>query len=216
MRVRNIDASSRTRVRKSTRFSAVKYSVSFLRSHCHSASVTFMTSEFARTRSMERLRASSSSPRTDLYWRTSLSLATRRTFCDGEPPPRPWATFALRFCAVSPVAWTWPKSSPRSASTMTGALTGGGSSPSHRKNSFRFPLNATSISTVTLLLKLSHLQILLTPPANELVRLQLPQLVELTDERIVDRLGRRFVIEASATERFGNDLVDDSEVLELR
>ena len=78
MRVRNIDASSRTSVRKSTRFSAVKYSVSFFRSHCHSASDSFMTSSFAFTRSIAVRRASSSCARSSFG---ALDVVRRR-----QPP----------------------------------------------------------------------------------------------------------------------------------
>ena len=49
--------------------------------------------------------------------------------------------------AASPVECTRPRSSPRSASTMTGVLSAGGWGCSQRKNSLRLPLKATSINS---------------------------------------------------------------------
>ena len=56
MRVRKALASSRTRARKSTRCSAVKKTVSLCRSHCHSASLTFISSLCSRTSATMRWR----------------------------------------------------------------------------------------------------------------------------------------------------------------
>ena len=149
IRVRNMAARSRTRPRKSTRRSAVKNSVSLRRSHCHSASVSFITRWFAFTRSIDLRRASSFSMVSSRSSCSSAFVARRKAARGGGAVPQPWAQPLQRTSANSPVECTRPKSSPRSASTITPALSGGAVSPVQLKNSFRLPRNATSIRCAT-------------------------------------------------------------------
>src|SRR4051812_9103451 len=78
-------------------------------------------------------------------------------------------------------------------------------------------LSASAVQALaeSLLLEPPHLEILLPAPPNQLVRLQLPEFVELLDQRIVNRSRRRAMIEMGAAEGFRNDLVDDPQIDQL-
>src|SRR6476661_4012453 len=165
-----------------------------------------MTRALAFTRSVALRRASSSLARTSSWRIASSGDAMRRAARAGGAPARPCGTRAERRSASSPVETTRPKSSPRSASTMTAAPVAGASSDSQRKNSLRLPLNPTSISDGTSFGKLPHPQVLLAAPAHELVRLEPAELVELAEEGFLERLCRRVVIGVRAAGRFRNDL----------
>src|SRR5258705_91877 len=171
-----------------------------------------MTSALAFTRSIALRRASSSPARISPCRRTSSGVASRFTRRVGGAPNRPCGTFAERCSASAPTAWTRPRSSPRSASTITAAARAGTSSASQKKNSLRLPLNATSTRTATLLDVLPHPQELFAAAAGELVRLEPAEVVELAQEHFLERGGGDLVIGVRSPRRLGDDLVDHAQL----
>src|SRR5258705_1792518 len=162
-----------------------------------------MTSALAFTRSIALRRASSSPARISPCRRTSSGVASRFTRRVGGAPNRPCGTFAERCSASAPTAWTRPRSSPRSASTITAAARGGASSASHAKNSLRLPLNATSTRTATLLDVLPHPQDLLAAAAGEPVPPETAQVVELAQQHLLEGGGGDLAIRVRAAGRPG-------------
>jgi len=152
MRVRSRVPRSRTRLRKSTRESAVKNTVRRARSHCHSVSTIFIARPCSRVRSRTRWRTVSSWRRLSMAVAASSAVARRtmaRETGGGAPAAHPAQDTAHLASASVPSALTRPRSSPRSASTITGSLTPKSSgAPVQRKYSLRFPLNRTSIGAV--------------------------------------------------------------------
>src|SRR5438309_11416346 len=93
--------------------------------------------------------------------------------------------------ATGPRADTRPKSCPRSTSTITGSCSASGSSDGQVKNSFRFPLNRTSMTSVnsSFLGQRTHRKILLLTTFQDLLDLRLPQLPHVAAQRFAQHLG---------------------------
>src|SRR5215831_380476 len=107
---------------------------------------------------------------------------------------------------------------------MTADLSGGASSDSQRKKSFRLPLKATSIRwdmgwTGGLVHRsfeiLAYSQELLTSPTDKLVRLVAPQVLELPHEGVVHIRRCGLVVGVRAARGLRNNLVDDAQFLEV-
>src|SRR6266550_1006778 len=184
--------------------------VSLRRSHCHSASETFMGRAWSRTRSRTLRRTSSSVRRSSRSTRRSPSVARRTTrdstVAAASPREHPWQRLQ-RFTAPSPNAVTRPQSCPRSTSTMTGSsrCSEVGSSVGQLKYPLRFPLNRTSTTKVNSFLgQRTHGKVLLLAPFEELVDLELLELAHVALERRADRLGGRLGIGVRASRRLGN------------
>src|SRR5712691_3201115 len=164
--------------------------VSLRRSHCHSASETFIGRPCSRTRSRTLRRTSSSARRSCSAACTSSRVARRRmrrvAFWSAaswrEQPAQPRPHF---FRATSPSADTRPKSWPRSASTITGSCGANGSADCHVKYSSRFPLNRTSTtgSVNSLLGESAYRKVLLFAPLEELGGPELHHLAEVALQR---------------------------------
>src|SRR6267143_6331066 len=164
--------------------------VSLRRSHCHSASETFMGRSWSRTRSRTLRRTSSSVRRSSVSTRRSPTVA-RRTTCDSTlaaASPREQPLQRPHFLsAPSPSADTRPQSCPRSTSTITGSSRRSevGSSDGQLKYPLRFPLNRTSTTKVNSFLgQRAHGKILLLAAFEELVDLQLAQLAQVAPQRL--------------------------------
>src|SRR5439155_25274082 len=199
---------------------------SFLRSHCHSASVTFIGRVWTRTRSITRRRTSSSSRCSCSAIAASSGVARRSTRrviaapdcsspggdADGwvgparlhplHPPPH-------FFAATGPTADTRPRSCPRSTSTITGSCRASGSADGQAKYSFRFPLNRTSMTSVnSLLAQRTHRKVLLFPAFEEFLDPHLAEMPHVATECFAERGGRRFGVGMGPARRLGDDLVD--------
>src|SRR6267143_6037111 len=114
-----------------------------------------------------------------------------------EQPAQPRPHF-LR--ATSPSADTWPKSWPRSASTITGSCGANGSADCHVKYSSRFPLNRTSTtgSVNSLLGESAYRKVLLFAPLEELDGPEPQQLAEMSPQRRGQTLRGRLGIGVGA------------------
>src|SRR3989449_9178248 len=78
--------------------------------------------------------------------------------------------------AIGPTADTRPRSCPRSTSTITESWRASGSADGQEKNSFRFPLNRRSMTSVnSLLAQRTHRKGLLLPQVKELLDPDLAQ-----------------------------------------
>src|SRR5437660_2810388 len=191
--------------------------VSLRRSHCHSASVTFIGRVWDRTRSRAWRRTSSSPRRSSSEVATSLPVARRTmrrvAFCPAassrEQPTQPRPHF---FKAVPPNADTRPKSSPRSTSTITGSWRWSGSEDDQVKYSSRFPLNRTSTTGVKSLLgERTHGKVLRLAPPEELLDAEPLQVVEMALQGLAADARRCFRVRVGAPGGLGDDLVDHAE-----
>src|SRR5689334_1119272 len=205
--------------------------VSFLRSHCHSASETFIGRACSWTRSIAWRRTSPSSRARPAATAASSAVArrsTRRAGADGgaaaarlqpvqpppSPPPPPAEPHFL--AATPPSADTRPRSCPRSTSTITGSCSARGSVAGQVKNSFRFPLNRTSMTSVnSLLAQRTHRKVLLFPAFEELFDLGLAEQPHVAAQGVAQRFGRRLRIGVGAARRLGDDLVDHAELAQV-
>src|SRR6266850_6102688 len=192
--------------------------VSLRRSHCHSASETFMGRPWSPTRSRTLRRTSSSARRSSLSTRRSLSVA-RRTTRDSTLVAALSSEQSLqrlhRLIAPSPSADTRPQSCPRSTSTITGSSrrSEAGSSVGQLKYPLRFPLNRTSTTKVNSFLgQRTHGKVLLLAAFEELVDLELAELPQVALERLAQRLGGRLGVGVRAAGRLGDDLIDHTQV----
>src|SRR6266581_3623847 len=170
--------------------------VSLRRSHCHSASDTFIGRPWSRTRSRTLRRTSSSVRRSSRSTRTSPSVARRTTrdstVAAASPKAQPLQRLH-RLSAPSPSADTRPQSCPRSTSTITGSsrCSEVDSSAGQLKYPLRFPLNRTSTTKVNSFLgQRTHGKVLLLAPFEELVDLELLELAHVALERRADRPAR--------------------------
>src|SRR5712692_7819759 len=187
--------------------------VSLRRSHCHSASETFIGRLCDRTRCRAVRRASSSSSRSRSDTSTSARVARRTTWRSTvftasatAQPPQPRAHF---LSAVSPIAETRPRSWPRSTSTMTASCGASVSSADQLKYSSRLPLNRTSTTAVTSLLgERAHGEILLLAPLQQFVDLDAPQLAQMAAQRFTQGLGGDVRVGVRPARRLGDDFVD--------
>src|SRR5882672_5714520 len=99
------------------------------------------------------------------------------------------------FAATGPTADTRPRSCPRSTSTITESCRASGSADGQEKNSFRFPLNRTSMTSVnSLLAQRTHRKVLLLAAFEELLDPDLAQLPHVASQRVAQRRRRRFRI----------------------
>src|SRR2546425_2574618 len=192
--------------------------VSLRRSHCHSASETFIGRPCSRTRSRTLRRTSSSARRSCSAACTSSRVARRRmrrvAFWSAaswrEQPAQPRPHF---FRATSPSADTRPKSWPRSASTITGSCGANGSADCQVKYSSRFPLNRTSMTGCvnSLLGESAYRKVLLFPPLEELRGSEPHELAQVTLQRRGEARRRRFRVGVRPAGRLRDDLVDDAQ-----
>src|SRR5437773_4211467 len=223
MRVWNRLARSRTSARKSTRCSAVKYTVSFFLSHCHSASDTFIGRVCCFTRSITLRRTSASSWCSRSASAASSGLARRTMRRSGvggaaaasarlhpvHPPPH------LRR-ATGPRADTRPRSWPRSTSTITGSCSASGSSDGQMKYSFRFPLNRTSTTGVNSLLAQGiHRKVLLLSTFEQLLHLGLAEQAHMAAEGVAQGSRGGVGVGVGAPGRLRNDLVDHGQLQQV-
>src|SRR5467141_138250 len=195
--------------------------VSLRRSHCHSASETFMGRAWSRTRSRTLRRTSSSVRRSSASVRRSPAVA-RRTTRDATLAAASPSEQALQrphfLTALSPSADTRPQSCPRSTSTITGSsrCSEVGSSAGQLKYPLRFPLNRTSTTKVNSFLgQRTHGKVLLLAPFEELIDLELLELTQLALQRLPERRGGPVGIGVRPSPRLGNDLVDHAQVEEV-
>src|SRR6185503_10486560 len=195
--------------------------VSLRRSHCHSASDTFIGRPWSRTRSRTLRRTSSSVRRSSLSTRRSPSVA-RRTTRDSTLATALSGEQLLqrlhRLTAPSPNADTRPQSCPRSTSTMTGSSRRSevGSSVGQLKYPLRFPLNRTSTTKVNSFLgQRTHGKVLLLALFEELVDLELLELAQMAFQRVAEPQGSGLRIGVSASRRLGNDLIDHPQIEEV-
>src|SRR6266852_3326759 len=120
------------------------------------------------------------------------------------------------FAATGPTADTRPRSCPRSTSTITESCRASGSADGQEKNSFRFPLNRTSMTSVnSLLAQRTHRKVLLLPPFEELLDPHLAQLPHVASQRVAQRRGGGLRIGVRSTRRLGDDLVDDPKLQQV-
>src|SRR5690348_3818379 len=205
--------------------------VSFLRSHCHSASETFIGRACSWTRSIAWRRTSPSSRARPAATAASSAVArrsTRRAGADGgaaaarlqpvqpppSPPPPPAEPHFL--AATPPSADTRPRSCPRSTSTITGSCSARGSVAGQVKNSFRFPLNRTSMTSVnSLLAQRTHRKVLLLAAFKELLDPDFAQLPHVASQRFAQRRGGRLGVGVRPARRLADDLVDDPELQQV-
>src|SRR5207244_4248880 len=173
--------------------------VSFFRSHCHSASETFIGSTCCCTRSMTLRRTASSSSwsRSAVWVSSGVARRTMRRsgVAVGAAPARlhPWHAVSHFLVATAPSADTRPKSWPRSTSTITASCSASGSSDGQMKYSLRFPLNRTStIGVNSLLAQSTHRKVLLLPTFEQLLHLGL---AERSEERRVGKECRLLMLE---------------------
>src|SRR2546426_693797 len=116
------------------------------------------------------------------------------------------------FAATGPTADTRPRSCPRSTSTITESCRASGSADGQEKNSFRFPLNRTSMTSVnSLLAQRTHRKVLLLPAFEELLDPDLAQVSHMASQCFAQRRGRRLGVGVRPARRLGDDLVDHPE-----
>src|ERR1700704_585994 len=120
------------------------------------------------------------------------------------------------FAATGPTADTRPRSCPRSTSTITESWRTSGSVDGQEKNSFRFPLNRTSMTSVnSFLAQRTHRKVLLLPSFEQLLDLDLVEVPHVASEGLAQRRRRRFRVGVRPARRLGNDLVDDPELSQV-
>src|SRR5207244_11479402 len=96
------------------------------------------------------------------------------------------------FAATGPTADTRPRSCPRSTATITESCRANGSADCQETNSFRFPLNRTSMTSVnSLLAQRTHRKVLLLPAFEELLDPDLAHLSHVASQRVAQGRGRR-------------------------
>src|SRR5439155_268959 len=200
--------------------------VSFFRSHCHSASETFIGSACCCTRSMTLRRTGSSSSCSRSAVRVSSGVARRTMRCSGAveagadvaPAARlhPWHAVPHFLVATAPTADTRPRSWPRSTSTITASCSASGSSDGQVKYSLRFPLNRTStIGVNSLLAQSTHRKVLLLPTFEQLLHLGLAEQAHMAAQRVPQGLRGRVGVGVGAPRRLRNDLVDHAKLQQV-
>src|SRR5438034_9343067 len=169
--------------------------VSFFRSHCHSASETFIGSACCCTRSITLRRTVASSSWSRSAARVSSGVARRTMRRSGAagsavgaaaaPAARlhPWHAAPHFLVATAPTADTRPRSWPRSTSTITASCRASVSSDGQVKYSLRFPLNRTStIGVNSLLAQSTHRKVLLLSTFEQLLHLGLAEHTHMAAE----------------------------------
>src|SRR3989440_594759 len=196
--------------------------VSFFRSHCHSASETFIGSTCCCTRSMTLRRTASSSSwsRSAVWVSSGVARRTMRRsgVAVGAAPARlhPWHAVSHFLVATAPSADTRPKSWPRSTSTITASCSASGSSDGQVKYSLRFPLNRTStIGVNSLLAQSTHRKVLLLPTFEQLLHLGLAEQAHVAAERVPQGLRGRVGVGVGTPGRLRNDLVDHAQLQQV-
>src|SRR5213080_3466401 len=203
--------------------------VSFFRSHCHSASETFIGSTCCCTRSMTLRRTASSSSwsRSAVWVSSGVARRTMRrsgaaggagTGAGAAPAARlhPWHAAPHFLVATAPTADTRPRSWPRSTSTITASCSASGSSDGQVKYSLRFPLNRTStIGVNSLLAQSTHRKVLLLPTFEQLLHLGLAEQAHMTAQRVPQGLRGRIGLGVGAPGRLWNDLVDHAQLQQV-
>src|SRR5437667_3407073 len=202
--------------------------VSFFRSHCHSASETFIGSACCCTRSITLRRTVASSSWSRSAARVSSGVARRTMRRSGAagsavgaaaaPAARlhPWHAAPHFLVATAPTADTRPRSWPRSTSTITASCRASASSNGQRKYSLRFPLNRTSTTEFNSFpAECTHRKVLLLAPFEELDDPQLVELGQVAAQRRAERLGRGVGVGVGAARGFGHDLVDDADLQQV-
>src|SRR5438128_2900016 len=196
--------------------------VSFFRSHCHSASETFIGSTCCCTRSMTLRRTASSSSwsRSAVWVSSGVARRTMRRsgVAVGAAPARlhPWHAVSHFLVATAPSADTRPKSWPRSTSTITASCSASGSSDGQMKYSLRFPLNRTStIGVNSLLAQSTHRKVLLLPTFEQLLHLGLAEQAHMAAQRVPQGLRGRVGVGVGAPGRLPNDLVDHAQLQQV-
>src|SRR5229473_4129038 len=140
----------------------------------------------------------------------------RRVASAGATASAPLQLPAHFFAATGPTADTRPRSCPRSTSTITESCRASGSADGQEKNSFRFPLNRTSMTSVnSLLAQRTHRKVLLLPAFEELLDPHLAQLPHMASQRVAQRRGGGLRIGVRSARRLGDDLVDDPELQQV-
>src|SRR6059036_869642 len=191
--------------------------VSLWRSHCHSASETFMGRPCSVTRVRTVRRTSSSCWRSWSATATSPDEARRTMRCVARVSAaswrvQPWQPRPHFLSSDPPSADTCPRSWPRSTSTITGSSSASGSGGCQVKYSSRFPLNRTSTTEVKSLLgECTHRKVLLLTPLEELFDAHPGELAQLAPQRLAQRLGRGVGVGVCAAGGLGDDLVDHAE-----
>src|SRR5688572_17154159 len=66
-----------------------------------------------------------------------------------------------------------------------------------------------------LLSVLSHTQVFLSPPAHELIRFVLAQLLEIAQQGLLEHLGGVLVVRVRAPGRLRDDLIDHTKLVEV-
>src|SRR2546425_4227356 len=118
--------------------------------------------------------------------------------------------------ATGPTADTRPRSCPRSTSTITESCRASGSADGQEKNSFRFPLNRTSMTSVnSLLAQRTHRKVLLLPAFKEFLDPDLAQVPHVASQRFAQRRGGRLGVGVRPARRLGDDLVDHPELQQV-
>src|SRR5712671_2412907 len=119
-------------------------------------------------------------------------------------PLQPPAHF---FAATGPTADTRPRSCPRSTSTITESCRASGSADGQEKNSFRFPLNRTSMTSVnSLLAQRTHRKVLLLPALKEFLDPDLAQVPHVASQRFAQRRGGGLGVGVRPARRLGGPL----------
>src|SRR4029077_17514308 len=120
------------------------------------------------------------------------------------------------FAATGPPADTRPRSCPRSTSTITASCRASGSADGQEKNSFRFPLNRTSMTSVnSLLAQRTHRKVLLLAAFKELLDPDLVQVPHMASQRFAQRRGGGLGVGVRPARRLGDDLVDHPELQQV-
>src|SRR3989441_12127187 len=121
---------------------------------------------------------------------------------------QPLQLLAHFFAATGPTADTRPRSCPRSTSTITESCRASGSADGQEKNSFRFPLNRTSMTSVnSLLAQRTHRNVLLLPAFKEFLDPDLAQVTHVASQRFAQRRGGRLGVGVGPAPRRGGDLL---------
>src|SRR5213083_508123 len=200
--------------------------VSFFRSHCHSASETFIGSACCCTRSMtlRRTGSSSSCSRSAVLVSSGVARRTmRRSGAAGgagdvAPAARlhPWHAVPHFLVATAPTADTRPRSWPRSTSTITASCRASASSEGQVKYSLRFPMNRTStIGVNSLLAQSTHRKVLLLSTFEQLLHLGLAEQAHMAAEGVAQGSRGGVGVGVGAPGRLRNDLVDHGQLQQV-
>ena len=188
--------------------------MSFFRSHCHSASDTFIGRLCFATRSRTFRRTSSSALRSSSMTCDSWPDARRSTrpwASGGEPelhPSHPTPHFAN---AASPTAETQPRSCPRSTSTTTESPTVSEVELSQVKNSLRLPLNRTSTSSwLSTLSETPHFHVFLSPRLDQSFRPDLRELLNVAPHSFTQGFDGPLGIGVCTSRRLRNHFIYQS------